>query len=70
MALARRIAAFNRLATNRVLGGVAPRLPGFGVIVQMGRRSGRRYRRPVNMFRTLERELVPRAPLAGERMSA
>ena len=31
MALGRRMAAFNRLATNRMLGGVAPRLPGFGV---------------------------------------
>ena len=31
MALGRRMAAFNRLATNRMFGGVAPRLPGFGV---------------------------------------
>src|SRR5262249_56909067 len=52
MAFGRRMAAFNRLATNRVLGGVAPRLPGFGGIVHVGRRSGRRYRTPVNVFRT------------------
>ena len=52
MAFGRRMAAFNRLATNRVLGEVAPRLPGFGVIVHVGRRSGRRYRTPVNVFRT------------------
>ena len=52
MALGRRMATFNRHVTNRLLGGVATRLPGFGVVLHVGRRSGRRYRTPVNVFRT------------------
>ncbi len=51
MALGRRMATFNRHVTNRVLGGAATRLPGFGVVLHVGRRSGRRYRTPVNVFR-------------------
>src|SRR5262245_44680978 len=46
------MATFNRHVTNRLLGGVATRLPGFGVVLHVGRRSGRRYRTPVNVFRT------------------
>jgi deazaflavin-dependent oxidoreductase (nitroreductase family) len=56
--LGRRIAHFNRRATNRVTGPVAPWLPGFGVIVHMGRRSGRAYRTPVNVFRRDRRYVV------------
>ncbi|HEX3592126.1 MAG TPA: nitroreductase family deazaflavin-dependent oxidoreductase [Pseudonocardiaceae bacterium] len=52
MVAPRSIARFNRHVTNRVLGRVAPRLPGFGVIVHTGRKSGRTYRTPVNIFRT------------------
>jgi deazaflavin-dependent oxidoreductase (nitroreductase family) len=52
MALGRRMATVNRYLTNRVLGGPATRLPGFGVVHHVGRRSGRRYRTPVNVFRT------------------
>lgn len=52
MALGRRMATFNRHVTNRLLGGVATRLPGFGVVLHVGRRSGRQYRTPVNVFRT------------------
>lgn len=48
--LARRIARFNRRFTNRVTGPVAPHLPGFGVVAHVGRRSGRRYQTPVNVF--------------------
>jgi deazaflavin-dependent oxidoreductase (nitroreductase family) len=51
MAAPRWLAGFNRRVTNRVTGLVAPRLPGFGVIVHRGRRSGRPYRTPVNVFR-------------------
>src|SRR5918996_3509033 len=43
---------FNRRATNRVTGPFAARLPGFAVVVHTGRRSGRRYRTPVNIFRS------------------
>jgi deazaflavin-dependent oxidoreductase (nitroreductase family) len=49
--LGRRVAHFNRRVTNRVTGPLAPWLPGFGVIVHVGRRSGREYRTPVNVFR-------------------
>ena len=52
MALGRRMATFNRYVTNRTLGGVATRLPGFGVVLHIGRRSRRRYRTPVNVFET------------------
>ena len=52
MALGRRMATFNRHVTNRLLGGVATRLPGFGVVLHVGRRSRRLYRTPVNVFRT------------------
>lgn len=50
MAFRRRMAAVNRGVANRVLGPVAARLPGFGVIEHTGRRSGRRYRTPVAVF--------------------
>jgi deazaflavin-dependent oxidoreductase (nitroreductase family) len=49
--LGRGVAHFNRRFTNRVTGPLAPWLPGFGVIVHVGRRSGREYRTPVNVFR-------------------
>ena len=52
MALGRRMATFNRHVTNRLLSGLATRLTGFGVVLHTGRRSGRRYRTPVNVFRT------------------
>jgi deazaflavin-dependent oxidoreductase (nitroreductase family) len=52
MALGRKMATFNRHVTNRVLGPLAPRLPAFGVLVHVGRRSGRHHRTPVNVFRT------------------
>jgi deazaflavin-dependent oxidoreductase (nitroreductase family) len=40
----------NRRVTNRVLGPLARYLPGFGVVEHRGRRSGRVYRTPVNVF--------------------
>ncbi|MEU5790408.1 nitroreductase family deazaflavin-dependent oxidoreductase [Micromonospora purpureochromogenes] len=52
MVLPRRLARFNRVVTNRVTGPLAGRLPGFGVIIHRGRRSGREYRTPINIFRT------------------
>lgn len=44
------LARFNRHVTNRITGPVAPRLPGFGVVVHVGRTSQRQYRTPVNVF--------------------
>jgi deazaflavin-dependent oxidoreductase (nitroreductase family) len=49
--LPRWLARFNRVATNRVSRPVARRLPGFGVVVHTGRRSGQEYCTPVNVFR-------------------
>jgi deazaflavin-dependent oxidoreductase (nitroreductase family) len=50
--LGRRVAHFNRRATNRLTRPLARVLPGFGVVVHVGRRSKRRYETPVNVFRT------------------
>jgi deazaflavin-dependent oxidoreductase (nitroreductase family) len=55
MPLPRSIARVNRRVTNRLLGGLATRLPGFGVVVHTGRRSRRQYRTPVNVFRRGDR---------------
>ena len=46
------MARVNRRFTNRVTGTFSPVLPGFGVVLHEGRRSGRRYRTPVNVFRS------------------
>ena len=51
MPLPRRLAKFNRVVTNRVLGPFAQYLPGFGVVWHVGRRSGRTYRTPVNLYK-------------------
>jgi deazaflavin-dependent oxidoreductase (nitroreductase family) len=51
MALPKRLAKFNLVVTNRVLGPLARYLPGFGVLTHVGRRSGRRFRTPVNLYR-------------------
>jgi deazaflavin-dependent oxidoreductase (nitroreductase family) len=51
MPLPRWVARFNRRATNRVTGLFAGRLPGFGILIHTGRRSGRTYRAPINVFR-------------------
>ncbi|MFD2422527.1 nitroreductase family deazaflavin-dependent oxidoreductase [Amycolatopsis pigmentata] len=50
MVLPKRLARFNRVATNRVLGKLTPHVAGFGTIVHQGRRSGRTYHTPVNVF--------------------
>jgi deazaflavin-dependent oxidoreductase (nitroreductase family) len=43
---------FNRTVTNRIVRSFAGRLPGFAILTHTGRRSGRRYRTPVNIFRS------------------
>jgi deazaflavin-dependent oxidoreductase (nitroreductase family) len=45
------VAVFNRRFTNRLTGAFADRLPGFGIVVHTGRRSGAVHRTPVNVFR-------------------
>ena len=47
----RSIARFNRRFTNRLALKVAGYLPGFAILSHVGRRSGRGYRTPVNVFR-------------------
>ena len=44
------LARANRRVTNRLLGPLAPHLPGFGVVEHIGRKTRRRYRTPVNVF--------------------
>jgi deazaflavin-dependent oxidoreductase (nitroreductase family) len=44
------LARLNRVGLNRVTRRIAPWLPGFGVIVHRGRKTGRLYRTPVNVF--------------------
>jgi len=51
MPLPKSLAKFNLRYTNRVLGPLARLLPGFAVVTHVGRRSGRVYRTPVNLWR-------------------
>ena len=57
MALPRWLAHFNVAFTNRPMLPVAGVLPWFGIVEHVGRRSGRRYRTPVNVFRRGDRYL-------------
>jgi deazaflavin-dependent oxidoreductase (nitroreductase family) len=50
MPLSRALARANRVGLNRVTRHLAPHLPGFGLVEHRGRRSGRVYRTPVNVF--------------------
>src|ERR1700730_10689319 len=52
------VAAFNLAVTNRITSRFAGRLPGFGILTHMGRKSGRLYRTPVNVVRVPEGFLV------------
>jgi deazaflavin-dependent oxidoreductase (nitroreductase family) len=51
LVIPKRVARVNRVVTNRVAGHVAGWLPGFGIVQHRGRRSGRPYRTPINVFR-------------------
>ncbi len=51
MPIPRWIARFNLHVTNRILGPLAKRLPGMGIVVHTGRRTHRQYRTPVMFFR-------------------
>jgi deazaflavin-dependent oxidoreductase (nitroreductase family) len=52
------VAAFNRTILNRITRRFANRLPGFGILTHVGRKSGRVYRTPVNVFRAPEGFLI------------
>ena len=45
------LAKINIAFTNRITGLFAGWLPGFGILTHLGRKSGRVYRTPVNVFR-------------------
>ena len=45
------LAKINIAITNRITSLFAGWLPGFGILTHVGRRSGRVYRTPVNVFR-------------------
>jgi hypothetical protein len=44
------VAAINLAVTNRITSRLAARLPGFGILTHVGRKSGKVYRTPVNVF--------------------
>ena len=52
------VAAFNLAVTNRITSRFAARLPGFGILAHVGRKSGKVYRTPVNVFRAPEGFLI------------
>jgi deazaflavin-dependent oxidoreductase (nitroreductase family) len=43
---------WNKAGLNKVTRRIAPWMPGLGVVVHRGRRSGRMYQTPVNVFAT------------------
>src|ERR1700741_595524 len=45
------VAAFNLAVTNRITSRFSARLPGFGILTHVGRKSGKVYRTPINVFR-------------------
>jgi deazaflavin-dependent oxidoreductase (nitroreductase family) len=55
MPISRRVAHFNRRVTNRVTRHIAGCMPGFAIVTHVGRRSGRVYDTPVNVFRDGDR---------------
>jgi len=55
MALPRWLARFNVAVTNRLMLPIARVLPWFGIVEHTGRRTGRHYQTPVNVFRRGDR---------------
>ena len=56
--LPRTLARFNLVVTNPIARNVAGRLPGFAIVMHVGRRSGRHYATPVNLFRHDDRYVI------------
>jgi deazaflavin-dependent oxidoreductase (nitroreductase family) len=50
MPIPRAVGRWNKAGPDRVTRHVAGWLPGLGVVIHRGRRTGRRYRTPVNVF--------------------
>ena len=52
MPIPRMVRQWNKAGLNRVTKHIAPWVPGMGVIIHRGRRSGRLYQTPVSVFTT------------------
>jgi deazaflavin-dependent oxidoreductase (nitroreductase family) len=52
MPIPKAVGRLNKAGLNRVTKRIAPWMPGFGVVVHRGRRSGKEYQTPVNVFAT------------------
>ncbi|MFJ9782034.1 nitroreductase family deazaflavin-dependent oxidoreductase [Amycolatopsis sp. NPDC101161] len=52
MVLPKGLARFNRVVTNRINKYFVNWAPGFGLLVHKGRKSGKEYRTPLNVFRS------------------
>jgi deazaflavin-dependent oxidoreductase (nitroreductase family) len=51
MPLGRKIARWNRAGLNKVTRYITPWMPGFGIVQHRGRKSGREFSTPINIFR-------------------
>ena len=58
MPLPRWLARFNHNVTNNILGPLAYRIPGWGVVVHTGRKTRREYRTPVFVFHQGDRFVI------------
>ena len=54
MPIPRIVRQWNKAGLNRVTKQIAPWAPGFGVVIHRGRRSGRLYQTPVNVFAAVD----------------
>ena len=55
MPIPRIVRQWNKAGLNRVTKHIAPWAPGLGVVIHRGRRSGRLYQTPVNVFAANDR---------------
>ncbi|SDI75616.1 deazaflavin-dependent oxidoreductase, nitroreductase family [Frankineae bacterium MT45] len=58
MPVPRGVARLNRVGLNKVTSRFVPWVPGFGLVTHHGRRSGREFRTPVNVFTVSEGYLI------------
>lgn len=58
MPISRHVAQLNKRVTNHLTRPFAARLPGFAIVRHVGRRSGRTYETPVNLFRRGDQYVV------------
>ncbi|SOD71731.1 deazaflavin-dependent oxidoreductase (nitroreductase family) [Jatrophihabitans sp. GAS493] len=58
MPVPRMVARLNRAGLNKVTSRVVPWAPGFGLVTHHGRRSGREFHTPVNVFTVADGFLI------------